>query len=848
MAPITRSLVSAVALLAVLGAPTASARDDGRAASQVEQVWVPVGAEPDGDPVRIDADIYRPAEDSDGPHEAVLLAHGFGGSKDGLAEQATALTDDGYLVMTYSARGFGDSGGDVHLNDPDYEIADALALIDLLAEQPGVRLDAPGDPRVAVAGGSYGGALALMAAGADPRVDSVIASITWHDLSDAFFPQSAPQVSQPGPFKALWASNFFISASGGAPGGSGADGLCGGFSPQVCDLFTTAAETGQADPDLLTLLRRHSPAATLADIEAPVYLEQGMADTLFGTDQADANARALQAAGVPVAVNWFNGGHDGGGQPDQGEKQRERLATWLDGTLRAEGPVTQESLPVPAFSYAMPPSRRRGEAQGEQVVEARTYPPPDADRVELPLTPVGGTDLINPPGGVPRATTAVPGLGSLDSLSSSVSTYPLAALPGQSAAFDTEPLDQSLTVVGQPRIDLEITSSGPSSTLFLSLWEVESSGPVLPRRLVAPVRVDVTPGQPTTVAVGLPGGTWQMPTGSTWRVLVTATDAAYSGPDEVRADRVRVTGPGLVVPVASGATADSSSPWDRETVGTAGALALLLLVLGVLALRSRRAPHPVREDLADVPLAIEGLVKAYPDGHRAVDDVSWRAERGQVVGLLGPNGAGKTTTLRMVMGLIRPDAGTVHVLGQPVTAGAPVLRRVGALVEGPGFLPHLSGRANLVSYWAATGNPAGEARMDEALEIAALGDAIDRPVKAYSQGMRQRLGIAQAMLGMPEVLILDEPTNGLDPPQIAAMRPMLARYAEGGRTVVVSSHLLAEVEMTCSHVVVMHAGRVLAAGSVDELGVAEGRNLESVFLSTIARAGDGSDLNQVRPR
>ncbi|UUZ44699.1 CocE/NonD family hydrolase [Janibacter limosus] len=146
MAPITRSLVSAVALLAVLGAPTASARDDGRAASQVEQVWVPVGAEPDGDPVRIDADIYRPAEDSDGPHEAVLLAHGFGGSKDGPAEQATALTDDGYLVMTYSARGFGDSGGDVHLNDPDYEIADALALIDLLAEQPGVPRTPPATP------------------------------------------------------------------------------------------------------------------------------------------------------------------------------------------------------------------------------------------------------------------------------------------------------------------------------------------------------------------------------------------------------------------------------------------------------------------------------------------------------------------------------------------------------------------------------------------------------------------------------------------------------------------------------------------------------------------------------
>jgi len=200
------------------------------------------------------------------------------------------------------------------------------------------------------------------------------------------------------------------------------------------------------------------------------------------------------------------------------------------------------------------------------------------------------------------------------------------------------------------------------------------------------------------------------------------------------------------------------------------------------------------------------------------------------------------------MGLIRSDAGTVHVLGRPVYAGAPVLGRVGALVEGPGFLPHLTGLENLRAYWAATGRPIEEAFLEEALDIAALGDAVDRPVKAYSQGMRQRLGIAQAMLGMPEVLILDEPTNGLDPPQIAAMRPMLARYAAGGRTVVVSSHLLAEVEMTCSHVVVMHAGKVLAAGSVAEVGVEQGRNLEDVFLSTIAGVGSREHLNRVRAR
>ncbi len=252
------------------------------------------------------------------------------------------------------------------------------------------------------------------------------------------------------------------------------------------------------------------------------------------------------------------------------------------------------------------------------------------------------------------------------------------------------------------------------------------------------------------------------------------------------------------------------------------------------ALRGRARPDADREDLAQVPLVVDHLSKAYSDGHRAVQEVSWRADRGQVVGLLGPNGAGKTTTLRMATGLIAPDEGAVYVLGRRVRPGSPVLSRVGTLIEGPGFLPHLTGRANLESFWAATGRPAAEAQLEEAVAVAALADALDRPVRTYSHGMRQRLGIAQAMLGLPEVLILDEPTNGLDPPQIAALRPILQSYAAAGRTVVVSSHLLAEVEMTCSHVVVMDQGRVVAAGSVADIGVAQGRSLESVFLETIA--------------
>jgi ABC-2 type transport system ATP-binding protein len=169
------------------------------------------------------------------------------------------------------------------------------------------------------------------------------------------------------------------------------------------------------------------------------------------------------------------------------------------------------------------------------------------------------------------------------------------------------------------------------------------------------------------------------------------------------------------------------------------------------------------------------------------------------------------------MGLIRPDDGEIRVFGEAVRPGAPVLSRLGAFVEGAGFLPHLTGRANLELYWQATGRPPQDARMAEALEIAGLGEALERAVRTYSQGMRQRLAIAQAMLGMPDLLILDEPTNGLDPPQIREMREVLIRYAAAGRTVIVSSHLLAEVEQSCTHLVVMDRGRLVTAGPVADI-------------------------------
>ena len=202
------------------------------------------------------------------------------------------------------------------------------------------------------------------------------------------------------------------------------------------------------------------------------------------------------------------------------------------------------------------------------------------------------------------------------------------------------------------------------------------------------------------------------------------------------------------------------------------------------------------------------------------------------------------------MGLIRPTSGTVRVFGELVEAGAPVLSRIGSFIEGPGLLPHLSGRDNLRLFWAATGRPTHDAEFDTALEIAGLGGSVDRRVKTFSQGMRQRLAIAQAMLGLPELLVLDEPTNGLDPLQIAEMREVLRRYAATGRTVLISSHLLAEVEQTCSHVVVLHNGKLVAVGSVAEIAAAGGMQLavKDAQLAQQILASAGVDSQMVPAR
>jgi ABC-2 type transport system ATP-binding protein len=220
-------------------------------------------------------------------------------------------------------------------------------------------------------------------------------------------------------------------------------------------------------------------------------------------------------------------------------------------------------------------------------------------------------------------------------------------------------------------------------------------------------------------------------------------------------------------------------------------------------------------------IATTGLSKRFRGGQLAVDGIDLDVPRGSVYGFLGPNGSGKTTTIRMLLGLVFPTSGTQELLGTPMPAGAAsVLPRVGSLVEGPAFYPFLGGAANLARIDAAdaAADPStAAARINEALERVGLLAAAKKRYRVYSLGMKQRLAIAAALLQPRELILLDEPTNGLDPQGTREVRVLIRQIAADGITVLVSSHLLAEVDQICSHVGVMRTGRLVFQGTLQEL-------------------------------
>src|SRR5918998_204514 len=229
---------------------------------------------------------------------------------------------------------------------------------------------------------------------------------------------------------------------------------------------------------------------------------------------------------------------------------------------------------------------------------------------------------------------------------------------------------------------------------------------------------------------------------------------------------------------------------------------------------------------AEPVVEASSLTKRYRE-LTAVDDLTFSLKRGTVTGLLGPNGAGKTTTLRLLLGLAEPTAGEALVFGRRYRELDWPARRVGAVLESNDFHPARSGRDHLRTLAVAAEIP--PPRVEEVLELVELEAPAGRRVKTYSLGMRQRLGLAGALLGDPELLILDEPANGLDPAGVHWLRGFLRRFAEQGRTVLVSSHMLAEAAQTVDQVVIISRGRQVASGRLDQIA-ARGRSLEDVYL------------------
>jgi ABC-2 type transport system ATP-binding protein len=824
--------------------------------------------------VVLDASLFLPP--GQGRVPAILLAHGFGLTKYAVQPEAEYLARAGFAVLTWSARGFGASTGQIGLDSPGYEVKDVEQLVSWLARQPRVQLDHPGDPRVGITGESYGGGIALLAAAYDHRIDAVVAQSTWNNLATALFPNGAGGGPAGGVFKRQWAGLLFTQGAagfgttggplpvpaGGAsqPGGTGPgsglppagaarSALCGRFQPQICAMYQQIATTGRATPQAISLLLRSSPASVAGRMRAPTLLIQGENDSLFGMDQANANYQAIRRNGGPAGMVWFGGGHDGG-DPET-SRVNSLTAQWFSHWL-APG---QPAPPRPAAGQGVTGQAATGQP-GFAVTRVLGFDP-SSDQASLGIATasrypgLAGTTrtlvrltgppqaIASPAGGAPASISVFPGLGALGAPGLTFD------MPGQSAAFSSAPLAHPVQLTGSATVRIRV-SGAPVVTLFAKIYDVDQAGnATLPNQLVAPVRVTGAQ-RGRVVTVTMPGLDYDFAAGHRLRLVLTTTDFAYGSPSGPAVYQVALAGPGVTMPGDPALTVVTGGVpwWVWAAPATALVAAALILGLGRAGGRGGFVP-----ELAEVPLEITGLTKRFRDGQLAVDDLSLRVERGQILGLLGPNGAGKTTTLRALMGLLHPQAGTITIFGRRVHPGSPALSRLGSFVEGPGFLPHLSGRANLDLYWRATGRPADAAHLPEVLAVAGLGAAIDRKVRAYSRGMRQRLAIAQAMLGMPDLLVLDEPMNGLDPPQIREMRDVLLGYAAGGRTVILSSHLLGEVEQTCTHVVVMHQGRRLAAGPVAKIIGEAGALLvgtpEPARAVAVLQAMDGIDGAEV---
>ena len=626
-------------------------------------------------------------------------------------------------------------------------------------------------------------------------------------------------------YKKFWAGTFFALAT--LP--KSVAGECGTFSAAWCTAFKDAVATGTPTKADIALMQASSPSTITNRITAPTLLMQGEADSLFPLSESIKNAEEIHAAHpkTPLAMIWHSGGHDGG--TDESPRLHQSVTDWFDIYLKG----VKKTFPTFQATDTNGSISLVDSSVIPKFLTSSSLPlpiPTQSIPIALPFTA-----LVAPIGGIPGAISSLPGVGSALALAGSVSGATAAFLPGQSGFLESAPLATPLHIVGPSSVKIRISSDKKDATLFFSLVVRTASGQTKqPDGIVAPVHLTNIANSGSDYTIQLPAVVLDAAPGDKLAVAISTTDQGYTLPQDGRQYAITSLSPINVSQMVF------TTKVNRTALYGWPIAALFIVLLAFSAVYLRRPRHnalPMEESEALV--TVSNLTKVYKDGYKAVDGLSFQVKRGQVLGLLGPNGAGKTTTLRMMMGLIFPTEGEIAIDGKPIYPGSPTLSNLGSFVEGSGFLPHLSGRENLELYWKSIGR-SDEPFFEEAITITDLGSALDKKVRSYSQGMRQRLAIAQAMLGMPDLLVLDEPTNGLDPQQIKAMREVLKRYAKTGRTVIVSSHLLAEVEQTCSHVVLMHRGRLITYGTMRRILTKAGKRagtLEEIFIELI-----GDDL------
>ncbi len=584
-------LVASALLVVVAAAPVATAQTSGGGTALGgvgPHTWtvtanpIDVLSGPDRDlALTIDTDLWKPDDASAAnPMPAILLQHGFGGHKANgeLRTLAAFFASHGYVVVAVTAEGFGGSTGCISLNHQDYDVANNIQVIDWLAAQDYVATDAPGDPKIGLIGGSYGGGHQFRVAITDPRVDAIAPGRTWHTLLYSLVPNNLVDPAAPwdadhyeqGVFKQQWTSLFYsLGSTQPAMGNGGCDPItqqtlypgtppCTGFIPEVCEIYgrlVTTGESVQAGRDLVA----DAGVATVVDqLTTPTLIPQGLPDTIFNPNDAAATYVNLRSRGVPVAMLWISSGHGGwapapgdgeaygGGFDDSPEKQAEfattyfarRHLTWMEHHVRGNTAVDTG----PGFAWFRDwvdyDIATTGGSSEPAYGTSTTFPPPTVDTVYAldpatsALVPAGtafdGGDasFVNPPNGQPAAYTEVSNFSS----PGQPGDRPPTEIAGQNVAFTTAPFDVDTEVVGFPTLTLDLSHQNTltDAVLFAKLYDVAPDGSTtLIRRQVAPARIPTATLDAGPVTIRMIGVSHRFAAGHAARLVLASTDQAY---------------------------------------------------------------------------------------------------------------------------------------------------------------------------------------------------------------------------------------------------------------------------------------------------------------------------------